>query len=118
MSVARLLRHRVTVLRPTDTGTEDGTGNPVETLATVATDVPAYVQERTGVETPDPSGEGMTVITAVVYLLPGADVRASDEVRRQDNGRQYRVQYVRDPAGQGRLLAADCTLGAATVPAP
>lgn len=113
-----MLRHKVTVRRPVDAGTEDALGQAVEAMADVATNVPAFVQERTGREVPVPDDQGTTIITATVYFLPRQDVRASDRIRRVDNGREYRVLYVRDPAGMGRLLAADCMLGQPVVGAP
>lgn len=70
------LVHRVTIYRPSPTGGEDAWGIPLEALSTVASDVPALVQDRTSSEQPRPTG--VEIVDALVFLPYGTSVRPDD----------------------------------------
>ena len=81
------LRHRVSILRNSPTGGEDEWGLPSEALVTIATNVPALVQDRSAREQPRPSGVEIT--DALIFMGWGADVRADDLL--QHGSAWYRV---------------------------
>jgi hypothetical protein len=70
------LVHRVTIYRPSPTGGDDEWGLPVEALETVASDVPALVQDRGSREQPRPTG--VEIVDALIFLPWGTNVRADD----------------------------------------
>lgn len=70
------LVHRVTIYRDDPTGGEDEWGVPVEQTATVASDVPALVQDRGSREQPRPTG--VEIVDALIFLPWGTNVRSDD----------------------------------------
>lgn len=70
------LVHRVSILREGPVGGEDEWGLPLESLETVATNVPALVQDRGSREQPRPSG--VEIVDALIFLPWGTNVRADD----------------------------------------
>ena len=89
------LIHIVTVLRDSPTGGDDEWGLPEESVVTVASNVPALVQPRTGREQPVPSGVEIT--DALVFLPYGTDVRSGDVIAHGSD--TYRV--VGEPINAG-----------------
>jgi hypothetical protein len=79
--------HRVAILRRSPTGGDDEWGVPDESLETVATDVPALVQDRGSREQPVPSG--VEIVDALIFLPLGTNVRADDLILYATN--LYRV---------------------------
>lgn len=111
-SIRRLLRHRVTIQRPSDTPASDATEWNAEpqVYADLATDVPALIQERTGREVPASHEQGSVVITALVFLDPTQDVAERDRIYRPATDRTYQVLYVKDAAGWGHHQQLDAQL--------
>ena len=99
------LIHRVSVVRYIEAGGEDEWLQPGRTIATVATDVPALVQHRRGIEIPEADGAGVTVATGVIFTGPTEDITEKDVIAH--DGEEWRVIQVRNAGGAGHHLEID-----------
>lgn len=110
-SIKRLLKHRVTVQRPSVGPGDPGDWNtPPVTYQDIATEVPALVQERTGQEVPLTHQQGTVVVMAEVYFDGDVDVTEHDRIVHPARARTYEVLYVKDAAGWGHHQEVDCEL--------
>jgi len=97
------LVHRVDLYRDSATGVEDEWGVPGETVARVASAVPALVQPRASREQPVPSG--VEISDALIFVPFGTDLRAGDLVVL--GSASYRVVGIPlDAGGAGHHLEA------------
>lgn len=96
------LREKLEVWRPGSV--DDGQGGSTTTLTLAAT-VKAKVSQPTAAEQIEAQQAGSAMIMTV-HLLPTADVRRGDELRRPD-GDRLRVKYTIHPSDPV-YLRADC----------
>lgn len=97
------LREQLAVWRPTEVA--DGQGGWTTTLVEQARPVRAKVSQPTAAEQVEAQRAG-TTMAMTVHLLPTADVRRGDELRRPD-GDRLRVKYTIHPS-EPVYLRADC----------
>lgn len=108
MSFDGLLIHALAVERATS-GADDEYGQPTRTYATLDT-FRGRVEPKSAREVGLLSQAGAVVSDHTLYTRP-RDIRESDRISfNPDDGRNYEITGIRDPAGAGHHLTVDLTL--------
>lgn len=109
MSFDDRLIHTLVIERPTD-GTVDDYNQPTTTYAALAT-VPGLIQPKTAREVAQLNQAGAVVSTHTAYLRP-TEVQPSDRllIAAGDMAGTYEIDGIRNAAGIGHHLEADCRM--------
>lgn len=109
MSFDDRLVHTLVIERPTD-GAPDEYNDSVVTYGTVS-EVPGLIQPKTAREVAQLNQAGAVVSTHTAYLRP-TEVQPSDRLRiaSGDMAGTYEIDGIRNAAGIGHHLEADCRM--------
>lgn len=79
MPIERFLTHRVSIVRHTDTLSEDDYGQPIRTTDTLASLVPAAIMPKSDRELANVSEAGAALSDHKIYMLP-RDITTADRI--------------------------------------